>query len=298
MSKSLFIFLFSLIFVCSFLFFNFLNADVQQEISDRERQIQELEKQKEEFQKQIVEKQGQSRTMEGEIFILDTQIKKLQLEIRTLDLAIQQTGLEIDGTVKNIDAALAKIEKIKESLGQFLRLLDQNDRETLVEILFKNRDLSDFFGNLESIMVSQEKAQVIIKDLKQLKIEFETEQEKLEIRKTEQVGLRNVQQIQKLEVDLKKKEKNDILKITKGEEKKFQDLVKKTNQDIERIEEVVAIRQQLNLSRPVFAMYLRTNTRTLENWEQGRAIPNAQATTLIRLVERFPQTIEQLAALT
>ncbi|OHB23304.1 MAG: hypothetical protein A3I22_02920 [Parcubacteria group bacterium RIFCSPLOWO2_02_FULL_40_12] len=235
MSKSLFIFLFSLIFVCSFLFFNFLNADVQQEISDRERQIQELEKQKEEFQKQIVEKQGQSRTMEGEIFILDTQIKKLQLEIRTLDLAIQQTGLEIDGTVKNIDAALAKIEKIKESLGQFLRLLDQSDRETLVEILFKNRDLSDFFGNLESIMVSQEKAQVIIKDLKQLKIEFETEQEKLEIRETEQVGLRNVQQIQKLEVDLKKKEKNDILKITKGEEKKFQDLVKKTNQDIERI---------------------------------------------------------------
>ena len=63
-------------------------------------------------------------------------------------------------------------------------------------------------------------------------------------------------------------------------------------------EEVVAIRQQLNLSRSVFAMYLRTNTRTLENWEQGRATPNAQATTLIRLVERFPQTIEHLAALT
>ncbi|MDI2590864.1 transcriptional regulator [Pseudomonas sp. 681] len=62
-------------------------------------------------------------------------------------------------------------------------------------------------------------------------------------------------------------------------------------------EEVVAIRQQLNLSRSVFAMYLRTNTRTLENWEQGRAQPNAQATTLIRLVERFPETAERLAAL-
>lgn len=63
-------------------------------------------------------------------------------------------------------------------------------------------------------------------------------------------------------------------------------------------QELVAIRNQLNLSRSVFAMYLRTNTRTLENWEQGRATPNAQATTLIRLVERFPQTIENLAALT
>ena len=63
-------------------------------------------------------------------------------------------------------------------------------------------------------------------------------------------------------------------------------------------EELVAIRKHLNLSRSVFAMYLRTNTRTLENWEQGRATPNAQATTLIRLIERFPQTIENLAALT
>jgi putative transcriptional regulator len=62
-------------------------------------------------------------------------------------------------------------------------------------------------------------------------------------------------------------------------------------------EEVLAVRQQLNLSRSVFAMYLRTNTRTLENREQGRARPNAQATTLIRLVERFPDTVERLAAL-
>ncbi|OPA88252.1 transcriptional regulator [Pseudomonas fluorescens] len=62
-------------------------------------------------------------------------------------------------------------------------------------------------------------------------------------------------------------------------------------------DEVIAVRQQLNLSRSVFALYLRTNTRTLENWEQGRAKPNAQATTLIRLVARFPETIAQLAAL-
>ncbi|KJK16443.1 helix-turn-helix domain-containing protein [Pseudomonas sp. NPDC087612] len=62
-------------------------------------------------------------------------------------------------------------------------------------------------------------------------------------------------------------------------------------------EELVAIREHLNMSRAVFAMYLRTNARTLENWEQGRARPNAQAMTLIRLVEKFPETVEHLAAL-
>ncbi len=60
--------------------------------------------------------------------------------------------------------------------------------------------------------------------------------------------------------------------------------------------ELLALRERLHLSRPVFAGYLRTNPRTLENWEQGRAKPNAQAAVLIRLVEKFPDTVQRLAA--
>ena len=56
------------------------------------------------------------------------------------------------------------------------------------------------------------------------------------------------------------------------------------------------IREKLNLSRPVFAGYLRTNPRTLENWEQGRAKPNAQAALLIHLVSRYPDTVGRLSA--
>lgn len=59
--------------------------------------------------------------------------------------------------------------------------------------------------------------------------------------------------------------------------------------------ELLALRERLHLSRPVLAHYLRTNPRTLENWEQGRAKPNAQAALLIRLVERYPDTVERLA---
>ena len=61
-------------------------------------------------------------------------------------------------------------------------------------------------------------------------------------------------------------------------------------------EELLALRERLHLSRTVFARYLRTNPRTLENWEQGRARPTAQAALLIKLVERYPDTVERLAA--
>lgn len=62
-------------------------------------------------------------------------------------------------------------------------------------------------------------------------------------------------------------------------------------------EELLNLREKLHLSRTVFARYLRTNERTLENWEQGRASPNAQAAILIRMVERYPDTVERLAAI-
>jgi putative transcriptional regulator len=61
--------------------------------------------------------------------------------------------------------------------------------------------------------------------------------------------------------------------------------------------ELVRVRKSLNLSRGLFAVYLRTNVRTLENWEQGRARPNAQAVLLINLVKRYPDTVQRLAAI-
>ena len=61
--------------------------------------------------------------------------------------------------------------------------------------------------------------------------------------------------------------------------------------------ELIRLRKNLNLSRALFAVYLRTNVRTLENWEQGRAKPNAQAALLINLVKHYPDTVQRLASI-
>jgi putative transcriptional regulator len=59
--------------------------------------------------------------------------------------------------------------------------------------------------------------------------------------------------------------------------------------------ELIRVRKELKLSRGLFASCLRINSRTLENWEQGRAKPNAQAALLIRLVKRRPDLVAVLA---
>lgn len=59
-------------------------------------------------------------------------------------------------------------------------------------------------------------------------------------------------------------------------------------------EELLELRTRLNLSRAVLAQYLRINVRTLENWEQGRAKPNAQAAVLIQLVAKHKDMLQRL----
>ncbi len=56
-------------------------------------------------------------------------------------------------------------------------------------------------------------------------------------------------------------------------------------------------RERFQLSRNVFARCLRVSPRTLENWEQGRVKPNAQAAVLVHLVRAFPDTLERLRKL-
>jgi len=61
--------------------------------------------------------------------------------------------------------------------------------------------------------------------------------------------------------------------------------------------DVVRVRTKLNVSQPVFARRLRTEVKTVANWEQGRSKPNAQASILLCLVERHPELLEEIASL-
>jgi putative transcriptional regulator len=58
--------------------------------------------------------------------------------------------------------------------------------------------------------------------------------------------------------------------------------------------EIRAIRDKYNMSRAIFANFLRISTRTLEKWELGTSRPNEQATTLLSLTNKYPDMFDRL----
>lgn len=216
-----------------------VNATIQDEISARQKQIEELEKQIQEYQTQIEQNQSTAKTLDNEIKGLNAKIGQLTLEIKSFELSINQTSLEIKDTEKKIDDASQKIEKHRNAIAQYLKIAYQSDRKTLTHILLSNANISDFFTNLENIKLNQENLRTTIANIRGLKADLEVRQGDLEDKKTDLERLRNLQAMEKKNLDSNKSQKSKILKDTKGQEAKFQELVKKTQKDIQAIKDQI-----------------------------------------------------------
>jgi putative transcriptional regulator len=59
------------------------------------------------------------------------------------------------------------------------------------------------------------------------------------------------------------------------------------------IPDVKAIRNRLGLSQSAFAGRFGFSVRTVQQWEQGRAVPDRPARILLRLIETAPQAVEE-----
>ena len=59
---------------------------------------------------------------------------------------------------------------------------------------------------------------------------------------------------------------------------------------------VIAARMAAGLSQTQFASLMGVSVRTLQDWEQGRCQPSCAAKTLIKVAERHPEVLRELAA--
>lgn len=59
---------------------------------------------------------------------------------------------------------------------------------------------------------------------------------------------------------------------------------------------VARIRLRSGLSQAEFAAALGVSKRTIEQWEQGRRKPSGAAKTLLKIVDRHPEVLLELAA--
>ena len=84
------------------------------------------------------------------------------------------------------------------------------------------------------------------------------------------------------------------------------DVAEATKEDLSRaraiynppVPDIKAIRRKYGLSQIAFARRFGFSVRTIQQWEQGRAVPDRPARILLRVVETSPRAVERALAST
>ncbi len=212
-----------------------LAASSDEERKALETQLKELETQIDQYEDQIVSYQKQGSTLKGEINRLTSKIAKLNLQIKAINLSLQQLDQKISDTQEQITTTEISIDSKKKVLVELLKNLYENDQSSLMEIFLKNPRLSDFFNDINSITVLQNNLRQTIVQIEDLRQELEDQKEQYSIARSDASTIRDYQLSQMKETDAAKQEQNNLLTVTKGQESKYQSLLKETKKNAAQI---------------------------------------------------------------
>ena len=205
-----------------------LAVDAQSEAERQalEDKLKVLEAEMGEYQKQIEGYQKQGSSLKGEINRINAKMAQLSLEIKSVDYSLVQLNNKIKDTEKEIVSTEGNIDSQKRNLSNILRTLYSAERTNLVEIFLKSQNFSEFFGDLNNLSQLQESVQESIKKIAELKDSLEEEKDRLTISKADVETVKKFKATQKIEADKVKSEKNQLLTVTKGQESKYQEMLK------------------------------------------------------------------------
>lgn len=223
--------------------------DLKQKIEEKEKEIAELREQAKEYEGTIEEKREYASSLE-------TQIKQHAREINQLQGQINIKGREIDATEFAIEKISLEIidrekdmERKKEHMTSILLEIYKNDEETLVELMFKYNDFSNFFNQVQARESLEEKVIEELNKLKEVKIDLENKKVLLsEEERKLAIEIKTLDDQQKI-IDWEKHRQDGLLRQTKQQETQYQNLLTEIEEKEKEVrEEIFRLEDQLRLT--------------------------------------------------
>jgi len=190
-----------------------------------EAELQNLENLIEQQQVLLQSKQGERVSLERDLDIINVEIEKSHIAIKAQTLAIDNLTQDIvdkEATVLELDE---KISRERESLSGLVRRTDEIDDQSLIEVIFSGKSFSEFFleiDDFQEVKIALEKS---FRELENLRDKNLDAAKVLNNKKAEEEELQELHKLQRKRLESQETEKVQVLKVTEGEEKRYQDLI-------------------------------------------------------------------------
>lgn len=190
-----------------------------------EAQLQQVEKQILQQRYLVEGKQQERQSLERDLDIIDSEITQAQLGIKARSAAISQLASQIDDKEEVITILDDRLLKQRKSLAELIRKTQVVDDYSLVEVMLSTKNFSEFFTDVESFHAVKSSLNDSLSALTEIKTDTYSQKLSLEDKQTDEAEMRRAQEIEKKNIEAKEAAKNEILTVTKGEERAYQELL-------------------------------------------------------------------------
>ncbi len=185
----------------------------------------------------ITKTEKEKKTLQNAIYTLNQKIKNLSYQVAQSNLIIKDLKLQMGDTEGSIKKTSSEIDDLKERLTNILREIYEEDQKPLIEILFSEDKLSDFFDNLAELEILNSRNKEFLQNIKILKSNLEKQKESLEEEKDGLEKMVKIQTLQKEESSNLKKDQEYNLQLT---EKEYQKQLKEKEETAQKAAKIRA----------------------------------------------------------
>lgn len=222
--------------------------ELKSKIEDKNQEMEKIKKEIEEYENKLNTTSKESSNLKGQIKILENNLSKIKSEIKFSQNRIKAAKLSLQQLSLNIGQTENNIQKNQTEISETLRLMNDADHSSLLEILLANNNLSDFFDNLNSIEKTEEKITVNLNELMELKEVLEKEKGDVHAEKTN-LETRRSELLDREEIQKYiQNQKSEILKQTQSKEQVYKKIIEnriKKQRELEN--EISKIEQEIKI---------------------------------------------------
>lgn len=199
--------------------------ELQEKINKRNQEMADVEKEIKKYENEINNVQKDANVFKTQIKQLETTANKLNAEIKLTNQNISTATLTIEQIGVQIDEKIDQMEQKKEALAEIIRKMNEEEADSLVEMLLANNNLSEFFDNLSNMENIQKKINTTLGELTNLKQDLEKQQSEKETEKSKLEKLSEKISDQKKIAEINKAQTSTLLKQTKSKESVYKKML-------------------------------------------------------------------------
>lgn len=179
--------------------------------------------------------EGEAASISRDKKLLEIQIQQAKLKIKASELSIAKLSKDITTKEKNITNLKSRITQTRESLAEVIRSTYELDNYTMVEALLAQKEMSQFFQDMDAYSAIQDRIKDEIGYITKDKADEEKEKDSLGIKRDEEYDSKYEIEKQKSVVEKAEAEQRRLLALKNQEKAQYNAVINEKQKKVTEI---------------------------------------------------------------